>query len=208
MKKFITLMLIAFIAMFGFVSCTDYHVTIDNLPTEDVPTEKDILFEQYTTGISWTNLMIGVGTLINGTDVAGMSIDSTTIPLTPVVNDDTASLHLIVNLTDYDYDGSTGHNLANGTVDITYVGEVNKTGDLITAKVLDVDFDITFSIEDNYNVMNTEALQVFYTGTANIKSINEDVKTSVALTITNGVVSNLTGASLVTLTFPDGQLAY
>ena len=216
MKKFITLMLIALVAMFGFVSCTDaQHVIIDNLPEEDTPTIEDTAWSSYKTGISWAEFMINAGTLINGETVKGMTIDPTTVPLTPVITEgatetdpDTAALNLVINFTDFDYDGESGHNTVSGKVTLTYRGIISADKKTITATTLDADFDVVFSVEDQYNTMNTMDLPVTYLGVGNIVNTEGTELSDVSLTITNGVVSKLTGASLTSLTFPGAEVVY
>ena len=208
MKKFITLMLIALVATFGFVSCT-YNITpAEDTTTTTEPTVADTAWNEYKTGISWAEFAVNVGTLVNGGTVKGMTIDSTTVPLTPVIDDKTGSLAFTVVFDKYNY--ATDY-AVTGTVAVKYTGDYVKDTSIINAKYMDVDFDVTFE-KIAHNTMNTPALKVKFStlngDPGNIVLLDGSDVTTVTLNIANGVVNKLTGASLTSLTFPNTKVEY
>ena len=208
MKKFITLMLIALVATFGFVSCT-YNITPaveDTSATE--PTAADTAWNEYKTGISWAEFAVNVGTLVSGGTVKGMTIDPTTVPLEPVIDDKIGSLAFTVVFDKYNY--ATDY-AVTGTVAVKYTGEYVKDTSTINAENMDVDFDVTFE-KIARNTMNTPDLKVKFStlnGTpGNIVLLDGSDVTTVTLKIVNGTVKELTGASLTSLTFPNTKVEY
>lgn len=200
-------MMIALVAMFGFVSCT-YNIT----PVEDTsttePTAADTAWNEYKTGISWAEFAVNVGTLVNDGTVKGMTIDPTTVPLVPVIDDKTGSLAFTVVFDKYNY--ATDY-AVTGTVAVKYTGEYVKDASTINAENMDVDFDVTFE-KIAHNTMNTPDLKVKFStlnGTpGNIVLLDGSDVTTVTLNIANGVVNKLTGASLTSLTFPNTKVEY
>ena len=194
MKKImVTLMMLMIV--FSFASCQDHiNVTID----EDVPTEEEIALENlanaYFTNVSWSDFTLNTSKLLSGIKVEGMEI--TTVPLTPTLGEEDATLTVTYKFTDFDYDGA-GYNLINGTANVTYRGTYKD--DTITFTTVDADFDVVFSVEDTYSI-NWDPLTVTYSGTAFI-TMPDAAKSSITTKIINGVVGEVIGGSTHTLTF-------
>ena len=217
MKKFITLMLIAFVATFGFVSCTDYHVTIDNLPgTEDMTADEAKtlkLFNEYVKDFEWSTVNSAVARIIiNGTNPSN-SASLVTAPITPVfddtiVNEDETKTYPItvtvpLNLKNFAYGTDK---LANGTLTLTYTGTAASDDtftNTLTINKVTVESVGSVGMTDEANITDEEAINVTFVGVSNI--IQSEKNGSFTIEVKNGSVDSVKGISTSDVVFQNSS---